>query len=145
MKKLLLIPFCIALFSCNCKKSIVEEKGISSEASFQVLIESAYQGKEEQSYEVVKDQAALEKLYEAINDNQVPRIDFKKESVVALFLGLKSSGGYGIKIKDVTEKNSKIYLTVEKTSPKPGENVTMAMTNPFVIVKINSVKEIIFQ
>ncbi|MBC8644754.1 protease complex subunit PrcB family protein [Flavobacterium lindanitolerans] len=45
----------------------------------------------------------------------------------------------------MTEKGEKIYVDVQETSPGSGDIVTMALTNPFTIVKINSTKEIIFQ
>ncbi|MBC8644755.1 hypothetical protein H9W95_13935 [Flavobacterium lindanitolerans] len=68
-------------------------------ALYQILSESAYQGKEAKSYEVIKDKASLEKLYETINDTQVPKVDFTKERIVALFMGQRNTGGYAIKVK----------------------------------------------
>lgn len=151
MKKILLVPFAILLFSCDSTKKTTEsiEKPATeqknSEKMYTILSESGYQGKDEKSFEVIKDNNALVKLYEAVNDEQVPKIDFTKERVVALFLGQKSSGGFSIKVRDVSEKGDKVYVTVQETSPKAGENVTMALTNPYTIVKINSTKEIIFK
>lgn len=150
MKKIILIPFAVLLFSCHGTKKATDAKPATevkkpSAELYQVLSESAYQGKEEKSYEVIKDNASLEKLYTAINDTQVPKVDFSKSRIVALFLGQRTSGGYAIKVKNVSEKGNKIYVAVEETKPKPGDRVTMAITNPFTIVKINSTKEIIFQ
>lgn len=134
------------IVSCNCKKvTVTEENTMSKKTSFEVLSESAYQGKEEEAFEIIKDDAALKELYQSINNESIPRIDFTKETVVAAFLGQKNSGGYAIKIKNVIEKDDKIYIEVEKISPQPGQGVTMAMTNPYSIVKINSTKTIIFK
>jgi hypothetical protein len=152
MKKILLVPFAILLFSCNStkktaessEKPMTEQKNTSSKM-FTVLSESSYQGKESKSYEVIKDSNALAKLYESVNDEMVPKVDFKKERIVALFLGQKNSGGYAVKVKEVSEKGDEIYVTVEEISPKAGENATMAITNPYTIVKINSTKEIVFK
>lgn len=151
MKKIILVPFVILLFSCNSTKKTTEQKPTAdtkknhATALYQILTESDYQGKSTKSYEVIKDNASLVKVYEAINDTQVPKIDFSKERVVALFMGERNTGGYAIKVKNVTEKAGKIYVTVEETKPESGNIVTMALTNPFTIVKINSTKEIIFQ
>lgn len=150
MKKIILVPFAVLLFSCNSTKKATDAKPATevkkpSTELYQVLSESGYQGKEEKSFEVIKDNYSLEKLYTAINDPQIPKVDFSKSRIVALFLGQRTSGGYGIKVKSVSEKGDKIYVTVEETKPKPGDMVTMAITNPFTIVKINSTKEIIFQ
>ncbi|MFY0483754.1 protease complex subunit PrcB family protein [Flavobacterium sp. PLA-1-15] len=145
MKKLLIIPVITLLISCNCKKAAVAEGNDKlKQQMFEVLAESQYQGKEEASYEVIKDEASLKALYQSINNEDVPKIDFKNQRVVALFLGQKNSGGHAITIKNVTEKDGKISVEVQKTSPKPGENATMAMTNPYCIAKINSTKEIVF-
>lgn len=151
MKKILLVPFAILLFSCDStkktsestQKPVTEQK--KSEKMYTVLSESDYQGKEAKSFEVIKDNAGLAKLYETVNDEQIPKVDFSKERIVALFLGMKNSGGHSIKVKDVIEKGGKIYVSVEEIAPKSGTNATMAITNPYTIVKINSTKEIIFQ
>jgi len=144
MKKLLIIPIIAMMASCNCKKEAAgEEKGSSRQPTFEVLSESAYQGRENESFEIVKDKATLEALYQSVNIENVPVIDFTQQRVVALFLGQKNSGGHAIKVKNVTEKDNKVYVEVEKLGPKPGENATMAITNPYTIVKINSNKEIV--
>lgn len=151
MKKLILVPFIVLLFSCDSTKKTTSSKPVadtkknSTTALYQILSESAYQGKTEKSYEIIKDNATLVKLYEAVNDPQVPKVDFSKERIVALFMGEKSSGGYAIKVKNVSEKGGKIYVVVEETKPGSGDIVTMSFTSPFTIVKINSTKEIIFQ
>lgn len=147
MKRLLLVPFAILLFSCSSTKTTeTASKSEKNEAPlYEVLSQSAYQGRDEKSFEVIGDKASLVKLYETIHDTEVPKIDFKKQRVVALFLGQRNSGGYEIKIKNVEEKDNKIYVTVEEVGPKPGDMATMAITNPFVVAKINSTKEIVFK
>lgn len=144
MKKLLLVPIIALVVSCNCKKTTVSEDTNSKQALYEVLNESAYQGREEEATLIIKDEASLKALYQSINNEDVPKIDFKNQRVVALFLGQKNSGGHVITIKNVTEKGGKISVEVQKTSPKPGENATMAITNPYCIAKINSTKEIVF-
>lgn len=151
MKKLILVPFIVLLFSCDSTKKTTSSKPIAdtkknnTTALYQILSESAHQGKTEKSYEIIKDNVTLVKLYEAVNDPQVPKVDFSKERIVALFMGEKSSGGYAIKVKNVSEKGGKIYVAVEEIKPGSGDIVTMSFTSPFTIVKINSTKEIIFQ
>lgn len=151
MKKLILVPFIVLLFSCDSTKKTTDQKPATdgkkntSTALYQILSESVYQGKTEKSYEIIKDNASLVKLYEAVNDPQVPKVDFSKERIVALFMGEKSSGGYAIKVKNVSEKGGKIYVAVEETKPGSGDIVTMSFTSPYTIVKINSTQEIIFQ
>ena len=146
MKKLFIIPIIIMLVSCNCKKATVEEDNTKSrQPLFEALSESQYQGREEEAFEVINDDTSLKALYQSINNEDIPKIDFAKQRVVAVFLGQRNSGGYAIKIKNVTEKDNKVYIEVEKINPQPGQNATMAITNPYSIAKINSTKEIIFK
>lgn len=146
MKKLFIFPMIVMLISCNCKKATVAEDDSMSKAPlFEILGESQYQGREEEAFEVIKDEASLKTLYQSINNEDLPKIDFTKQRVVAVFLGQRNSGGYAIKIKNVTEKANKIYVEIEKISPKPGEGVTMAITNPYSVAKINSSKEVVFK
>ncbi|WP_296145764.1 protease complex subunit PrcB family protein [uncultured Flavobacterium sp.] len=152
MKRLILVPFAILLFSCSTTKTTSEGNKATSEikkpsgsALYEVLSKSAYQGKEEKSFEIIKDKAALVKLYEGIHDTEIPKVDFSKARIVALFLGQRSSGGYEINIKNVEEKDNKIYITIEEVSPNAGDMATMAITNPFIVAKINSTKEIVFK
>lgn len=148
MKKLFIIPIIALMVSCNCKKATVAGENTTDSAKqplFEVLSESAYQGRETESFEVIKDAASLNALYQSVNLENVPKIDFKNERVVAVFLGQKNTGGYAIKVKNATEKDSKIYLEIEKSGPKSGENATMAITNPYTIVKVNSSKEIVLK
>ncbi|WP_026705572.1 protease complex subunit PrcB family protein [Flavobacterium soli] len=144
MKKLLLVPIIAIIVSCNCKKTTVtEENKKHKEPLFEVLSESAYQGRDNETFEIIKDNASLKELYKSINNENVPTIDFTNNRVIALFLGQRSSGGHAIKVKNITEKENKIFVDIERIAPKPGENATMAMTNPYSIVKINSNKEIV--
>lgn len=150
MKKIFLIPLALVIFSCNTTKKTTEAKNNSSTEVkksgtnlYEVLTQSAYQGKEEKSYEVVKDKTSLQNLYALVNDTEVPKVDFAKSRIVALFLGQRNSGGYEIKVKSVEEIDGKILVTVEEI--KPDGMATMAIINPFTIVKINSTKEIVFK
>jgi hypothetical protein len=133
------------LVSCNCKKTATDGNDKKEKSSlFEVLSESQYQGREEQGFEVIKDAVSLKALYQSVNIEQIPDVDFKKQQVVAVFLGQRNTGGYAIKVSNAYEKEGKILVEVTKISPQPGQNLTMALTNPYSIAKINSTKEIVF-
>lgn len=145
MKKLLLLPMIAMLVSCNCKKTTLTGNDPASKQSlFEVLNESEYQGKEAPAFEIITDEASLKALYQLVNIEDVPKVDFTKQQVVAVFMGQRNTGGHAIKISNVTEKDNKIYVNVEKISPQSGQGVTMAITNPYSIARVNSKKEIIF-
>ncbi len=65
-----------------------------------------------------------------------PEVDFKKEMVLAAFMGEQNSGGYAVEIKDAVEEKGKLVVTVVERSPGPGSIVTQAITNPFHLVAV---------
>ncbi|AWG26418.1 protease complex subunit PrcB family protein [Flavobacterium kingsejongi] len=142
MKKLATLAVTLLLFSCNTGKKVVSNE---SAPEFKVLTVSEYKGKEKKMYEVIQNEAQLKALYAAVEDPEVPTIDFKKSRIVALFLGEKNSGGYGIAVDKVTEKDNVVWVTVKETKPAAGEMSTMAITRPFTIVKIHTTKPIEFK
>lgn len=146
MKKIILVPLAVVVFSCNSTKTATGVSKPTTETKdqavkYEILTESAYQGREEKSFEVIKDNASLLKLYQGINDAKVPKVDFSKSRIVALFLGQRNSGGYSINVKNIEEKGDKIIITTQEIAPDG--MAIMSITNPFTILKINSTKEIV--
>ncbi len=56
-------------------------------------------------------------------------------------MGEKSTGGYGIKVKEINKKDDLTEIIVEETSPDPGSIVTQAFTYPKVVVKFPKYQE----
>lgn len=78
------------------------------------------------------------RVYAGTEARQMPKVDFAKHTVVALFAGEKSTGGYGIKAEKVlvtADKKKAVVLYSEK-SPAPGGPVTMVMAYPSHVVVI---------
>jgi len=63
-----------------------------------------------------------------------PTIDFRKQVVLAVFMGQQTSGGYKIQVSSVEKLEGKIIAKVKKT--RPSGISTMAMTQPYHIVSI---------
>ncbi len=75
-----------------------------------------------------------------------PEIDFNEEMILVVFQGEKSTGGYGIEINKIVEKENAIEVLVIETLPGYGCMVTEALTSPYHIVKLQkSTKEVIFK
>ena len=67
---------------------------------------------------------------------ELPKIDFEKEMVIAVFMGERSSGGYSIEIIKIIRTEKEIVVEVEEKEP-PSESLrTMALTQPYHIVVI---------
>jgi hypothetical protein len=70
-------------------------------------------------------------------------LDFSQELVVLIDMGLKPSGGYSIDL-DLTEQETVIIMNVTYIFPSDSCSVTLALTNPFQILRLNTQKEVVF-
>lgn len=90
---------------------------------------------------VVQDQKAWEEIWSAMEGNvlpkpETPKVDFDKTEIIAVFMGMRMSGGYGVKIVKIEEQDKKLVVTVKESGPPPGAMVTMALTSPYHVVAI---------
>ena len=56
-------------------------------------------------------------------------------------MGEKSTGGYSLNVKEVNSVDSKVEILIEEIAPVKGETVTMAITNPTIIVEFPKYQE----
>ena len=56
---------------------------------------------------------------------------------IIICAGEKNTGGYGIKVIDIGLQDGELWITVEETSPAPGDIVTQAFTYPCCVLKLN--------
>jgi len=139
MKKLAALSLVlVTLIGCSAQKS----KG--GDNAYTILKQDAYGGREVACNETITSQAQLSKMYSELNLEDVPAIDFKKNNVVALFLGQKSTGGYSISIDSLIIKNNTTVIIVLK-SPPSGDIVSMALTAPYCIASIPKTDKVLFQ
>ena len=67
-------------------------------------------------------------------------IDFSKNTLIAVFDKVKSTGGYELDLK-ITRTTENLVVTIMNTIPEG--MATMVMTQPFYIVKIPKTQEVI--
>lgn len=147
--KYLLIYF-LVLNSCKTTQTNSDVTNRSQETTFEVILESVTDGKNEQSLEVIDTALKLEDVYSQINisiqpKHQIPEVDFNNQVIAALFLGEKNTGGYHIVPVEVVNEDDKTIIHYKEVTPGPRDMVTMSLTQPFCIIKIlNPKKEIVF-
>ncbi|NYZ79730.1 protease complex subunit PrcB family protein, partial [Candidatus Micrarchaeota archaeon] len=69
-------------------------------------------------------------------------INFTNETIIAVFMGQKGSGGYDIEITGVKSYSSYSYnneVTVKVTKPGPNCAVTLSLTSPYHIIKTSKI------
>ena len=100
-------------------------------------------GGDSPSFELATNQADLERLWNRAYGTvtpkpPVPEVDFGKVSVAAFFMGTQNSGGYSVDVQNVAVESGEAYLDIKTTAPAPGTLSTQALTNPWVMVRIDA-------
>lgn len=118
--------------------------------------QGSYGGLKEPKVMVIRDQDAWQRIYKMISGgNSVPKLDFSRYMVIAVFTGEKMTGGYEVNILRAEEMDGmeimehsmgrggdqvgplaqirrKIFVVeYEEVSPGPDSFVTMAITSPY--------------
>jgi hypothetical protein len=122
-----------------------------SKLKFEILAQSATGGKLEASKEIISNKIDLKELFIQVNQTispkaTIPKIDFKLETIAVLFMGEKNTGGFSIIVKDIISNEHQIIIKYTEQTPLPTDMVTMAITQPYCIVKFKNKesKEIVF-
>ncbi len=78
--------------------------------------------------------AALWKLH--AGDKALPKVDLKARTVVAVFLGTRTSAGYSVEITAAYSKNGTLIVEWEERRPAPGTVSAQIITSPALIATI---------
>lgn len=145
--KYLSVFFTLILFA-NCD-SARQTQYNNPNAPFDTVFESDHGGKEQKSYAVIRSNSELKSEIASLNLeeetlNRLNAIDFRKQAVLSLHMGTRNTGGYGVKVSGVEINGNTTFVKIKEISPKPGEMVTMALTQPFCIVVIDANENIVF-
>lgn len=143
VEKGIVLGIFIAIFLCS--ENAFALSGTRSETGVKIKIENEWKGYHcgytEPSRLVIKAEDRWKEVWGKVHRLRLPRpelpeIDFEKEMVVAVFMGMRKSGGYEIEIIKITKTEEEIVAVVkEKESPSDSLQ-TMALTQPYHIVVI---------
>jgi len=108
------------------------------------LTSSAQSGVQEQRVVVARDAAAWSQAWRDHGGLQLPApeppaVDFEREMVVAVFLGQRGSGGYGVTIEAIERTATGLLVKARESRPDPDTLVTMALTAPMHAVAVERV------
>lgn len=93
------------------------------------------------TFEIIEkfDEEALKMIDEKTKEKGYGILSRDDNSVVIFIAsGEKPSGGYGIKVKTVEEKDGVITITVEETVPEEGAMVITALTYPYTVIRLDT-------
>lgn len=89
--------------------------------------------------ETFSDRASFEAFWKTISAGTTPAptapvVDFSTDMVIAVSPGQMPTGGYDVDIRGVADEDTRIVVTVAVI--KPAGFVTMALTQPYQIIRI---------
>jgi protease stability complex PrcB-like protein len=88
---------------------------------------------------VYRSRRSLERLLASTMPGRAPRapaVDFKRDEVVVVSLGPRSSSGYALKVVRLVERRRGIYLTLREQTPSLGEPVAARVTYPYLALAV---------
>lgn len=143
----------IPLFSCHQRIAgdLRESPGNMSKPEIITIARGNYCGIDSTMNIVIDSQNEFKKLWGKVYSNSqpippLPDVNFAEETVLAVFMGKRSTGGFTIEIDHIKENDDCLKAIVKTTTPEPGEMVTMAISQPFHIAKVRvSGKKIVFK
>lgn len=142
MKKIITLSLLMLVFT-GCRINVINNIRVDAAVAFEILKQDAYGGRDKESSVIIKSQDELDKLYKELGWSAVPKIDFMQNSVVALFMGEKNTGGYSIGVRKVAVVDNTVVVKVLKTSPEG--MATMAITAPYCVVAVPKADKIVIE
>ena len=142
MKKILYAVVIASMLGCSGTKT-TSGNAAGPKGLFEVLTQQSTGGASIRFYEVLTDPKEISMLKRDPNlQGKISDADMTRSNFIILNMGEKPSGGYSISVKEVRETPDAIIVKVKESEPEPGSMTTMAVTNPYAVVKINSKKKI---
>ena len=140
MKKVILFFSLLLILSCGSKKVIV------SNSLYEVLTEQKDGGASIQFYEILTEFKEIKMLLGDQNlKNKIKESDIETSNFVIINIGFKNEGNNKIELESVNETDKNIIIKLKEPNPKPTIDIELGTVNPYMILKINSKKEIIFK
>ncbi|MDO8508968.1 MAG: protease complex subunit PrcB family protein [Nanoarchaeota archaeon] len=128
----------ISVFYLDIVKTPQETEKKPGELSFKVLLEGTQNSLSQKQTRIAKSTTDWTKLWGEMFPEQIlpSSPNFQEETIIALFLGEKPTGGYSIKVEKMI--NHLFYIEAIVKESTPGENclLTQALTQPYTLVSI---------
>lgn len=123
--------FMLAIFIIGC---------IDKSVSFSTVLQGSNSGIIEKNNFAIHTESEWNDFWKTFTgpslNMQKPEINFSFEMTIAVFSGEKRTGGYSILVDKIIQRNGKIFVYIKEIQPPAGSVVTMALTQPFHIVKM---------
>ncbi len=130
----------LVIFSCRTKKAI------TTNTLFEVLTEQNDGGASIQFYEILTEAKEIKMLLNDENlKNKIQEKDIETSNFIIINSGYKNEGNNKIEIESVEETTNNIIVKLKDNLKNKQVDIEQGTVNPYLILKINSKKEIIFE
>lgn len=82
---------------------------------------------------VIRDPKVFGQLWGMVSRDPVPAVDFSKEMVAAVLVGMRPSGGYQVRILEVVSRPDVVTVRWRETPPVAGKTPPEEKTAPFAL------------
>jgi hypothetical protein len=136
VKKVITISL-LFLLAIGCGGSAKGKKSDGS-VQFSVILSGAYSRSDSAHVDLVKDADSWRKTWLLARGGEdplpeIPTVDFRKENVIAAFMGTRNSSGYRIEITDLVQKGKILKVSIKKYET-PG--MLPVVTHPYTLIRI---------
>ncbi|TVR74545.1 MAG: protease complex subunit PrcB family protein [Marinilabiliales bacterium] len=148
---LVLILAAPATVSLSCQRRVTgvsgtNDTGEMKEIEITHITRGPFCGVEQQQNIAVTDNAHWKELWTTVQRNRhpaddLPEIDFSRQTIICVFLGTRSTGGYSVEILGASLQGDTLTVLYTTESPAPGDMVSMAITHPCHIVSVDVTAE----
>ena len=113
---------------------------------FTIIEQGQFSEITQKQYVVVDSQAEWQNLWRRHTGQkdrpfQGTMIDFTDTTVIGLFLGKRSTGGFSIAIQDLVATQDEIIVNLVETAPPPDAMVAQVLTAPFQIIQVPKISK----
>lgn len=147
ISKQFLLLLSVILISCTSTKKVATNSSIT----FKTIDKNTNGGFQELTQEIYTNQTAFEKAWKLAWSNfsdptPIPIVDFNKNVVVLVALGMRNNGGYQLKINSVSEEPNQIIVDYTETTPNPKCTYSQSIVFPYEFISFEkSSKKIEFK
>jgi len=112
-----------------------------AQVAWSILSEGSQGSADQPAVYVIQSQAKFSEIWTLANGNftpmpTMPSVDFSNNTIIAVFLGIKPSGGHSVEIANMVNKATGLDVSLQINEPGAGMIATMALTSPWVMVEV---------
>ena len=140
---------CLANFSGTLVASLLPAVCVATgprgspdaEQPFETVLAATRSGLDQPRREVIRDAASWARLWAEIHAREspappLPPVDFERQMLIAVALGTRASGGFGIRVTSVVVRGDRLEVAVEESCPAKGAMLTLSLTQPVEVVRV---------